>query len=79
MLGNLISLIADKNESRSAEEERYDRRIFKQCLVEVVGVASEADVDHLGVEDLLFFRLFDLRSFQGDEWEERAAIKTLLV
>ncbi|KAH8895017.1 hypothetical protein GQ53DRAFT_839388 [Thozetella sp. PMI_491] len=75
--GNLVSLIADKNESRSSPDECYQRTIFRECLVEVAGVASVEDVDCLTEDDMVFFGLFDLRNLQGDEWDDRSALRAL--
>ena len=79
VVGNLMSLIADKNENRVDESTRYDRSIFRECLVAVAGVASHGDVDRLLEEDFLLFRLLDIRTIQGDEWDDRAALKALLL
>ena len=79
VLGNLMSLIADKNENRVDESTRYDRSIFRECLVAVAGVASPGDVDRLPEEDFRLFRLLDIRTIQGDEWDDRTALKALLL
>ncbi len=79
VVGNLMSLIADKNENRVDESTRYDRSIFRECLAVVAGVASPGDVDRLPEEDFLLFRLLDIRTIQGDEWVDRAALKALLL
>jgi hypothetical protein len=85
LVGDTISRIADANESRLADHERYPRAVYRDCLREVVGLVREEDIDALGEEELTFVRLFDLRMvFGGKEeemagWEERAALRRVVL
>ncbi|KAK4231499.1 hypothetical protein QBC38DRAFT_224347 [Podospora fimiseda] len=54
MMGNLASRLADDNEGTTSMDDRYERRVFRDCLRDVAGLRDE--------EDLVLIRLFDLRS-----------------
>lgn len=91
LTGNLLSLIGDENEARYTPAERYPRSIFQRCLREVLchsdadgakqGFGSRAEVEDesIGEEDLVLLRLFDLRDIRGERWDDRAAVRELLM
>ncbi|KAK0718347.1 hypothetical protein B0T26DRAFT_327166 [Lasiosphaeria miniovina] len=84
LIGNLVSLIADENECRQADVERYPRGVYRDCLRQVLVLDAASDdidalFDALTHNDLVMLRLFDVRSIRGDGWDDKAALKALFV
>ena len=77
LIGNLTSLIGDKNECRFGTD-RYDRSPFNECLAEVVGLSIET-VDDLTEDDLALCRLLAIKWVQGEKWDDRSALKRILM
>jgi hypothetical protein len=113
LMGDLVSLIGDRNEHRIEPDDRYPRAIFRHCLREALGLppretgpeptpaaaaataategeplqaeaAEKEEEEDINIhelvkeEDLLFLRLFDLRIFQGEDWDDREALRAVL-
>lgn len=58
LVGDLASRVADANEGRVTESERYPRDVFRVCLARVGGVADAAGVEGLTARgDLEMVRL----------------------
>ncbi|KAK3333526.1 hypothetical protein B0T19DRAFT_128344 [Cercophora scortea] len=81
LIGDQVSRIADANENRlhrpGNDDERYLRKVYRDCIRQVAGIATGQDVDELlseGGDDLVMFTLFDWAdvslSGRGGEQEE---------
>lgn len=76
LMGNLMSLIGDKNECRFGSE-RYDRSAYRECLTEVVGLSINT-ADGLSDTDMTLCRLLDIKQIQGPKWDDRSALRRIL-
>ena len=86
VVGSLASVLADANECRYGASQ-YDRSVYAACVATVVGgpvVAVESPrtvVDEVTItdEDLVLCRLISLRDVRGDRWDDREALKRILI
>lgn len=76
LIGNLSSLIGDKNECRFGADH-YDRSAYRECLAEVVGLSVDT-VDDLTDSDLSLCQLLDIRWIQDGKWDDKSALKRIL-
>ncbi|EOO04405.1 hypothetical protein UCRPA7_82 [Phaeoacremonium minimum UCRPA7] len=76
LIGNLSSLIGDKNECRFGADH-YDRSAYRECLAEVVGLSVDT-VDDLTDSDLNLCQLLDIRWIQDGKWDDKSALKRIL-
>jgi hypothetical protein len=68
LFANAVSLKANQSEDHPGSDQ-YDRSIYQDCIVDVIGLAVE-DIDTSSEDDLVLCRLLELRHIIYPEWDD---------